>query len=153
MLRIGLAADHGGFELKEELKATLESSRFELLDFGAESFEGDDDYPDRILPLAAAMSEGRIDRGIAVCGSGVGAAIVANKLPGVRAALITETYSAHQGVEHDDMNILCIGGRVVGTALAIEIVEAFLEARYHGKGRFDRRLKKVLEIENKYLKK
>ena len=154
MSRIGLAADHGGFELKEKLKVTLKSSEYKVKDFGASSFDEDDDYPDKILPLAVAVSEGQIDKGIAVCGSGVGAAIVSNKLPGVRAALITETYSAHQGVEHDDMNILCIGGRVTGTALAKEIVDTFLKARYKGKAeqRFERRLKKVIEIENKYLK-
>lgn len=154
MLKIGIAADHGGFELKQKLKATLNSADYEVEDFGASSFDENDDYPDKILPLAQAVSEGRIDKGIAVCGSGVGAAIVANKLIGVRAALITETYSAHQGVEHDDMNMLCIGGRVIGTALSEEIVNAFLKARYLGEAgnRFERRLQKVIEIEHKYLK-
>lgn len=149
---IGIAADHGGFELKEYLKKNLQASGFEVEDFGAKTFDKKDDYPNRILPLALALSEGKIEKGIAVCGSGVGAAIVANKVPGVRAALITETYSARQGVEHDDMNILCIGGRVTGTALAMEIAEAYLKAEFSGEDRFQRRLDQVILIENKYLK-
>lgn len=149
---IGIAADHGGFELKEHLKKNLHALGYELKDFGAGTFDKEDDYPDRILPLALALSEGKIEKGIAVCGSGVGAAIVTNKVPGIRAALITETYSARQGVEHDDMNILCLGGRVTGSALAMEIVEAFLEAEFSGEGRFQRRLDKVIRIEDKYLK-
>lgn len=153
MIKIGLAADHGGFELKEKLKTLLDHSKFTLVDFGATTYDADDDYPDKIIPLALAIAENKIEKGIAVCGSGVGASIVANKVPGVRAALITETYSAHQGVEHDDMNILCIGGRVLGTSLVIEIVHAFLHAQYIGDGRFERRLNKLLKIEDKYLKK
>jgi len=152
MPKIGIAADHAGFELKEFLKKKLYDSGYEVEDFGAETFDKNDDYPDRILPLVLAMSEGKIGKGIAVCGSGVGAAIVANKVPGVRAALITETYSARQGVEHDDMNILCIGGRGIGPALAVEIVETFLETKYIGEGRFQRRLDKLILIEEKYLK-
>lgn len=152
MLKIGLASDHGGFELKEKLKDLIDPSKFELLDFGATYYEETDDYPDKILPLALAISDKQIDKGIAVCGSGVGASIVANKIPGVRAALISETYSAHQGVEHDDMNILCIGGRVLGTSLVLEIVNAFLHAKYIGEERFERRLQKLLKIEDKYLK-
>lgn len=151
MSGIGIAADHGGFELKEHLKKNLHTSGYEVKDFGAMTYDQGDDYPDRILPLALALSEGNIEKGIAVCGSGVGAAIVANKVPGVRAALITETYSARQGVEHDDMNILCLGGRVTGNALAMEIVKAFLEAKFISEGRFQRRLEKVIQIENKYL--
>ncbi len=152
MSEIGIAADHGGFDLKEYLKNRLHASGYEIEDFGAETFDKNDDYPDRILPLAFALSDGKIGKGIAVCGSGVGAAIVANKVPGIRAALITETYSARQGVEHDDMNILCLGGRVTGPALAMEIVGAFLEAKYIGEGRFKRRLDKLIRIEGKYLK-
>ncbi len=152
MKGIGIAADHGGFELKEYLKKKLQASGYEMIDFGAKAFDKKDDYPNRILPLALALSEGKIKKGIAVCGSGVGAAIVSNKVPGVRAALITETYSARQGVEHDDMNILCIGGRVIGPALAMEITEAFLKAKFSGEGRFQRRLNKVIQIEGKYLK-
>jgi RpiB/LacA/LacB family sugar-phosphate isomerase len=108
MPKIGIAADHGGFELKEHLKTKLHASGYEIEDFGAETFDKNDDYPDRIMPLPCHFRT-KIEKGIAVCGSGVGAAIVANKVPGVRAALITETYSARQGVEHDDMNILCSG--------------------------------------------
>jgi len=151
MKTIGLAADHGGFALKEELKKHL-ASHYTIIDYGADSYDGEDDYPDKIMPLAVAMSEKKIEKGIAICGSGVGASVVANKLPGVRAALITETYSAHQGVEHDDMNILCLGGRVVGTALVMEIVDAFLKATYISAGRFERRLNKLLEIERAHLK-
>ncbi len=151
--KIGLAADHGGFELKETLKKLLDTSRYDFIDYGATEYDSEDDYPDKILPLAIAVSEQQVEKGIAICGSGVGASIIANKLPGVRAALVSETYSAHQGVEHDDMNILCIGGRVLGTSLVLEIVNAFLEASYIGEGRFQRRLEKLLKTENKYLKK
>ncbi len=153
MKKIGLAADHGGFELKEKLKTLLDTSQYKLVDYGATEFDSEDDYPDKILPLAIAVSEQQVEKGIAICGSGVGASIIANKIPGVRAALISETYSAHQGVEHDDMNLLCIGGRVLGTSLVLEIVNAFLEADYIGEGRFQRRLEKLLKTENKYLKK
>jgi RpiB/LacA/LacB family sugar-phosphate isomerase len=152
MSGIGIAADHGGFELKEHLKQHFQALGCEVIDFGAREFDKKDDYPDRILPLALALSEGNIEKGIAVCGSGVGAAIVANKVPGVRAALISDIYSARQGVEHDDMNILCLGERVTGPALAREIVKAFLDAKFIGEGRFLRRLDKVVRIENKYLK-
>ena len=152
MPEIGIAADHGGFLLKEELKDSLQKLGYELTDFGAFELDQEDDYPERILPLARALSEGKVKKGIAVCGSGVGAAIVANKLPGVRAALITESYSAHQGVEHDDMNMLCIGGRVIGSALALEIVQAYLKARYIGSGRYQRRLDQLIQIEKRYLK-
>lgn len=154
MLKIGLAADHGGYDLKEQLKTSLlDASLYEFIDFGASSYDKDDDYPDKIIPLAEAMSSGKIDKGIAICGSGVGASIVANKFTGVRAALITETYSAHQGVEHDDMNILCLGGRVLGTALVTEIINAFLQAKYIGEGRFERRLQKLIQTEENNLKK
>ena len=152
MPEIGIAADHGGFLLKEELKESVQKLGYELTDFGAFELDQEDDYPERILPLARALSEGKVKKGIAVCGSGVGAAIVANKLPGVRAGLITESYSAHQGVEHDDMNMLCIGGRVIGSALALEIVQAYLKARYIGSGRYQRRLDQLIQIENRYLK-
>ncbi|HLR91142.1 MAG TPA: RpiB/LacA/LacB family sugar-phosphate isomerase [Balneolaceae bacterium] len=152
MPEIGIAADHGGFLLKEELKDSLQKLGYELTDFGAFELDQEDDYPESILPLARALSEGKVKKGIAVCGSGVGAAIVANKLPGVRAALITESYSARQGVEHDDMNMLCIGGRVIGSALALVIVQAFLKARYIGSGRYQRRLDQLIQIEKRYLK-
>jgi ribose 5-phosphate isomerase B len=145
-MKIGIAADHGGFLLKEKLKALLEKSH-QLTDFGAHQLDTNDDYPDHILPLAQAVAKKRVDRGIALCGSGVGACIVANKLRGVRAALIHETYSAHQGVEHDDMNMICLGARVVGEAHAWEIVSIFLNAAYIGDTRHARRVNKIKNIE------
>ena len=150
---IGIAADHGGFELKEILKPLLVKAGFHVKDYGAVRFDGEDDYPDLIALLAAGIEKGEVKKGLAVCGSGVGASIVANKFKGVRAALITETYSAHQGVEHDDMNVLCLGGRVIGIALAWEMVEAFLAANYIGGGRFQRRLDKLIEFEQHNFKK
>lgn len=144
---IGIAADHGGFELKERLKVLLAKAGYGVKDFGAAVYDAEDDYPDMIALLARGISEGVVKKGLAVCGSGVGAAIVANKFEGVRAALVTETYSAHQGVEHDDMNVICLGGRVVGEALAWDITEAFLNAGYIGGGRFQRRLDKLIEFE------
>jgi len=144
---IGIAADHGGYELKESLKAWLEKQGFTIRDFGAPTYDAKDDYPDLVAPLAVAISEGKVKRGIAVCGSGVGAAIVANKMKGVRAALITEAYSARQGVEHDDLNLLCLGGRVIGPELAKLLVEAFVEAEYSGEERHERRLGKLKQIE------
>ncbi len=147
MKLIGIAADHGGFELKEILKPLLEKAGYQVKDYGAGQYDETDDYPDLIGLLAAGVSKGEVTKGLAVCGSGVGASIVANKFEGVRAALITETYSAHQGVEHDDMNILCLGGRVVGLALAWDIIESFLTASYIGGGRFQRRLDKLINFE------
>lgn len=147
-MKIGLAADHGGYDLKNEISGWLNEAGFEVTDLGAHTYEAQDDYPDLVHPLALAVAAGQVDRGIAVCGSGVGAAIVANKTIGVRAALITETYSARQGVEHDDMNLLCLGGRVIGLELARELVFAFANAQYSGEARHDRRLRKLQNIEN-----
>ena len=147
MMRVGIAADHGGFALKEELAAELVSAGYSVTDFGARSLEGGDDYPDYVVPLAQAVAAGTVERGIAVCGSGVGAAIAANKIVGVRAALIHEPYSAHQGVEDDAMNVICLGGRVVGAALARELVRIFLEATFSGAERHRRRLTKVADLE------
>lgn len=146
-MKIGIAADHGGFHLKEKLKAHLDKT-YQLTDFGAHQLDEQDDYPDHILPLAQAVAEKRVDRGIALCGSAVGACIVANKLRGVRAALVHETYSAHQGVEHDDMNMICLGAMVVGEAHAWEIVSTFLQAAYSGDSPHERRLNKLKNIEN-----
>lgn len=146
-MKIGIAADHGGFELKEKLKARIEQLGYQLTDYGAFSYDANDDYPDLTVPLARAVAAGEVSRGIVLCGSGVGACFVANKIKGVRAALITETYSAHQGVEHDDMNMICIGGRVIGELLALEITEAFLKAQYAGEERHERRLNKVKQLE------
>ncbi|WP_138991729.1 RpiB/LacA/LacB family sugar-phosphate isomerase [Larkinella sp. C7] len=148
-MKIGIAADHGGFELKETLKAFLINLGYQVVDFGAYRLDSLDDYPDLIIPLAQAVSSRDVERGVAVCGSGVGAAIVANKIPGVRAALINDHFSAHQGVEDDDMNLICLGGRITGNRVAEEFVQAFLEAKFSGAERHLRRLKKVIELEKK----
>jgi ribose 5-phosphate isomerase B len=147
MMRVGIASDHGGFELKEELADLLRSSRYEVVDFGARSLVPGDDYPDYVVPLARAVARGEVERGVAICGSGVGACAAANKVKGIRAALIVDVFSAHQGVEDDDMNILCLGGRVTGYALAWDLVQTFLKARFRGDERFLRRLKKVTDLE------
>src|SRR5690554_4444620 len=139
-MEIGIAADHAGFEQKQQLLKRLAGEGYVVTDYGALEYDANDDYPDIIIPLGLAISRGEVKKGIAVCGSGVGVSIAANKITGVRAALITETYSAHQGVEHDDMNLMCIGGRVIGPMLIWELVEVFLKARYGGEERFQRRL-------------
>lgn len=146
-MRVGLAADHGGFELKEQLATALRQAGHDVADFGAKSLVVDDDYPDYVLPLAQAVANGKIERGVAVCGSGIGACIAANKVPGVRAALIHDHFSAHQGVEDDCMNVICVGGRVIGYALAWDLIQAFLAARFSNLERHQRRLAKVKAIE------
>jgi ribose 5-phosphate isomerase B len=148
MMRIGMAADHGGFELKVQLIAALKAAGYKVVDFGAKKLVKGDDYPDFVTPLARAVAKGEIRRGLAICGSGVGACVAANKIPGVRACLIHETFSAHQGVEDDDMNLICLGGRVLGYALAWELVETFLKAKYSATERFRRRLSKVAALEH-----
>jgi ribose 5-phosphate isomerase B len=147
---IAVGADHGGFWLKNELCDWLRDG-YETIDVGAHQFDRDDDYPDFAGALAHAVASGQAGRGILICGSGVGASIAANKVPGVRACLCHDTYSAHQGVEHDDMNVLCLGARVVGVELARELVAAFLRARFTGEERHRRRLEKVLAIESQGL--
>ena len=147
--RIGVAADHGGFELKEYLGAMLREADYRVTDFGDGQPKPDDDYPDFVVPLARAVARGEVDRGVAICGSGVGACIAANKVPGVRACLIHECFSAHQGVEDDDMNVICLGGHVVGNAIAWELVRGFLQARFSGAERHRRRLAKVASLESK----
>ena len=146
-MRVGIATDHGGFDLKEYLVRQLRAAEHEVIDFGAHSLNPDDDYPDFVIPLAQAVSAGKVERGLAVCGSGVGASVCANKVPGIRAGLIQDHYSAHQGVEHDDMNILCIGGRVIGPAVAQDLVDAFLAAEFSKGERHVRRLRKVAALE------
>jgi ribose 5-phosphate isomerase B len=146
-VRLGIAADHGGFELKEKLAAELKASGYEVVDFGAHELVSGDDYPDFVVPMAKAVARGELERGLAICGSGVGACIVVNKVPGVRAALITDVFSAHQGVEDDDMNVICLGGRVTGYDLALDLIRTFLSARFQGAERFRRRLQKVAELE------
>ncbi len=145
--RIGIAADHGGYDLKEYLRKMLRDAGHEVVDFGDGPPKSDDDYPDFVVPLARAVAGGNVDRGVAVCGSGVGASVAANKVAGVRACLIQDTFSAHQGVEDDDLNMICLGGRVVGHALAWELVKTFLAAEFSGAQRHRRRLAKVAELE------
>ena len=146
-MKVGIAADHGGFELKLRLKEFLLALDYEVVDFGADSFAALDDYPDYVVPLARAVVAGEVARGIVICGSGVGACVAANKVRGARAGLISDAFSAHQGVEDDDMNIICLGGRVVGNALAMDLVEIFLTADFKDEERFRRRLAKVRELE------
>lgn len=148
-MRVGFATDHGGYSLKEPILKALYASGHEVQDFGAFSLDPEDDYPDFVIPLARAVARGEVERGIAVCGSGVGACFTVNKIPGVRSALIHESFSAHQGVEDDNMNLLCLGGRVVGFELALEIIRTYLTAHYDKTERFERRLAKVAAIECK----
>jgi len=146
-MRIGIATDHGGFELKEKLAAKLRDAGHEVEDFGAYTLVADDDYPDFVIPLAGAVAAGKVDRGVAVCGSGVGASICANKIKGARAALVEDHFAAKQGVEDDHMNILCLGGRTLGPALAWDLVQAFLAAEFSQAPRHLRRLRKVAALE------
>lgn len=147
LMSIGIASDHGGFELKTQLTLALNVEGYRVTDFGSRELVPGDDYPDYVIPLAIAVSEGEISRGIAICGSGVGACVAANKVRGVRAALITDTFSAHQGVEDDNMNVMCLGGRITGTALAWELVHAYLNADFKTDERYARRLAKIAAIE------
>jgi RpiB/LacA/LacB family sugar-phosphate isomerase len=146
-MRIGIAADHGGFAMKEQLAAALGAAGYEVTDFGARRLDPGDDYPDFVIPLAEAVAAGRVERGIALCSSGVGASIAANKVAGIRAALIHDDYSARQGVEDDDMNVICLGSQVVGYAQAWELVRSFLGARFSGAERHRRRLAKIAALE------
>jgi ribose 5-phosphate isomerase B len=146
-MRIGIAADHGGFELKQIIQPFLLSLNYEVIDFGAYEQNNLDDYPDFVIPLSKAVAAKEVERGIAICGSGVGAAIVANKIRGVRASLITDHFSAHQGVEDDDMNLLCLGGRITGFAVAKELVKVFLESKFSGGEKYVRRLNKIIDLE------
>lgn len=147
MMCIGIAADHGGFDMKLQLLEALKATGYEVIDFGAYTLVKEDDYPDFVVPLARAVVRGEVTRGLAICGSGVGACVAANKVSGVRAALITDSFSAHQGVEDDDMNVMCLGGRVTGYALSWDLVEMFLSANFKGDERFKRRLAKVKALE------
>jgi ribose 5-phosphate isomerase B len=148
-MRIAVAADHAGFHLKDELAARLAGNGHDVIDLGTSS-PAPVDYPDAAEAVADALARRDADRGIIVCGSGAGVSIAANKFPGIRAAVCHDTYTAHQAVEHDDMNVLCIGARVIGPALAHEIVDAFLSASFSGEERHRRRLNKVLAIESRY---
>ena len=148
-MRIAIGSDHAGFDLKEEAKAFLLEENHEILDVGTYS-KSPVDYPDYAEAVATALREYRAERGIILCGSGVGASMAANRIPGIRAGLCHDTYSAHQGVEHDDMNVLVLGGRVIGESVALELVRAFLGAKYTGEERHQRRLDKVKAIEARY---
>lgn len=147
-MRIGIAADHGGFALKEQLAAALRDHEHDVVDFGAPSLDPADDFPDYVVPLARAVALGEVERGLAVCGSGVGACVAANKVRGVRAALVTESFSARQGVEDDDMNIMCVGGRVLAFDLVWDLAQTFLAAGFIGGERHKRRLAKIAALED-----
>jgi ribose 5-phosphate isomerase B len=151
-MRVAIAADHGGYQLKTSIVEFLAGQGYELIDLGASQFEPQDDYPRFARAAALAIRENRADRAIILCGSGVGASIAAAKVPGVRAAVCHDSYSAHQGVEHDDMNALCLGARIIGEELAKEIVGLFLRSSFSGADRHRRRLAEVKAIEKEYLK-
>lgn len=146
-MKIGIATDHGGFGLKEELIARLKAAGHDVTDFGAHTLNPGDDYPDFVVPLARAVASGQVERGVAICGSGVGASVCANKVRGIRAALIHDHFSARQGVEDDHMNILCMGGRTVGPEVAWDLVQTYVGATCSSEPRHLRRLGKVAEIE------
>ena len=146
-MRVGIATDHGGYGLKEEVVTQLSGEGHEVIDFGAHELISNDDYPDFVIPLAKAVVAGQVERGVAICGSGVGAAICANKVLGARASLIHDHFSAKQGVEDDHMNILCMGGRTVGPAVAWDLVQTFLAAEYSQAPRHLRRIGKVAALE------
>jgi len=145
---VGIAADHAGFALKQYLTEKLCKVSCQVVDFGSRELAPDDDYPDFVVPLALAVARGEVFRGVAICGSGVGVCVAANKVGGVRACLLHDIFSAHQGVEDDDLNVICLGGLVVGNALAWELVQTFLTARFAGAERHRRRLAQVAELEN-----
>jgi len=146
-MRVGVGADHGGFEMKQELAKLLAQEGHELVDFGNTVLDTNDDYPDFAIPLARAVASGEVDRGVLVCGSGVGASVAANKVPGARAALCHDGFSSRQGVEDDDMNIICFGGRTMGIAIAWLCTKTFLAAKFSGAERHSRRLAKVIDLD------
>ena len=150
-MKIVMGSDHAGFELKNELKDLVESLGHEVHDVGALTYDAQDDYPDFAEKLAIELMEGRADRGILLCGSGIGASIAANKFPGIHAANCEDYYSAHQGVEHDKMNVLVMGGRIIGGAVASDMVRAYLGAEFSGDARHVRRTGKVKAIEDRYM--
>ena len=146
-MRVGFATDHGGFHLKADLVERIRADGHDVTDFGANALDPNDDYPDYVIPLAEAVAAGTLERGIAICGSGVGICIAANKVPGAHAALINDHYSAAQGVEHDHMNLICLGGRTIGLEVAWDLVRAFLAAEFSQDPRHLRRLRKVADLE------
>jgi ribose 5-phosphate isomerase B len=152
IVKLVISSDHAGFPLKEAVRANLAKAGHEVTDLGAYTVAPEDDYPDFAEKVGEAIKAGMAARGILICGSGVGVCVAANKIPGIRAGICHDAYSAHQGVEHDDMNVLVLGARIVGTSLAYELALAFIGASFQGKeARFQRRFKKVLAIEAKYL--
>ena len=146
-MKIVVACDHGGFTLKEEVLELIKSTDHDVVDLGAHRYDVDDDYPDFARYVGQAIQHGQADRGIIICGSGVGVCVAANKLKGIRAGLCHDTYSAAQSVEHDDVNVLCLGARVVGSGLAMDLIQSFLSASFTGESRHRRRLEKVIAIE------
>ena len=146
-MRVGVGADHGGFDMKTQLAALLAHAGHHVVDCGNKVFDPEDDYPDFAIALARAVADGQVERGVLICGSGVGASVAANKVKGVRAALIHDNYSARQGVEDDNMNVICMGGRTVGPAVAWDLVQAFLAAKFSGAERHLRRLGKVASLD------
>ena len=151
-MKLVIASDHAGFPLKEEVRENLAAAGHEIVDLGAYKIEPEDDYPDFAEKVGEAIKAGVARRGILICGSGVGVCVAANKIPGIRAGICHDTYSAHQGVEHDDMNVLVLGARIIGSSLAYELAHAFIGAAFQGEqARFQRRFKKVLAIEAKYM--
>lgn len=148
-MRLGICSDHGGFDLKQRLLAQLCAAGHEVLDFGANVLSPEDDYPDFVIPLGQAIVSGNVDRGIAVCGSGVGASVCANKIPGIRAALVSDHFSARQGVEDDHLNLICLGGLTQGPAVAMDLIETFLAAKFSSAERHLRRLSKVASLEGR----
>ncbi len=146
-MKIGISSDHGGYELKGIIGPFLSSLGHDVVDFGPDHLDNADDYPDYVIPMAKAVAAGTVERGIALCGSGVGACIAVNKVKGARGALVGDHFSAHQGVEDDDMNIICLGGRITGYAVAQELIVSFLDAKFTGLERHNRRIAKVKELE------
>ncbi len=150
-MKVGVGADHGGFEMKEQLARLLAKDGYEVVDFGDMRYDSSDDYPDFAIPLARAVARGEVERGILVCGSGVGASVAANKVRGARAALCHDEFTARQGVEDDALNILCFGGRTTGIAVAWDCARNFLAAKFSGTERHRRRLEKVIQLETQHI--
>lgn len=148
-MKIAVGTDHGGYVLKTPIVDAITDIGHSVIDCGAYEYEESDDYPDFAEAVARAVAEGRAERGVLICGSGVGASVAANKVPGVRSALCHDTFSAHQGVEDDDMNVLALGARVIGPSLAVELVRTFLAAQFSGAERHMRRLQKVKRLESR----
>ncbi len=146
-MKVAVSADHAGFEMKAEIIGWMESKGHQVKDLGAYVLDPEDDYPDFAVAVARSLCSGETEKGVIICGSGVGACVTANKVRGIRACLCHDTYTARQGVEHDDMNVVCIGGRVIGIELAKAVLEAFLEARFIPEPRFQRRLDKLAQVE------